>query len=83
MTPSYKKLVSLASEVDAASTPEKIDEINTLLSSQKITYVEDQHLSLVDDLICILKNTDNIDPVNHDAIIRLQEVIRHRLSQSK
>jgi len=82
MRSSYRKLLSLASEVNVASTPEKIEELNSLLSSQEVDHIEDQHLPLMDDLICILSNTGNINPVNHDAITAVQELIRDRLSQS-
>ena len=76
MNSNYERLISLVLEIDFSSTPDNISELNSWLSQQKATEIQSQHLSSLDDLICILHNTSNIDRANHDAIISLQEKIR-------
>jgi hypothetical protein len=76
MKSDYERLIELAAETDTPSTPEKIKELNVLLSQQSIDSIEKEHSSLLDDLISILSNTNNLCVESRESIIALQDAIR-------
>lgn len=76
MRSDYERLIELAAETDTPSTPEKIRELNVLLSQQSIDSIKKEHSSLLDDLISILSNTNNLCVESRAAIIALQDAIR-------
>lgn len=78
---SYERLIFLANEADVQSTPQKISELNELLSSQDVNEIKDCDLQILDDLISILSNTDNLVAEKQESIINLQENIRSRIYQ--
>jgi hypothetical protein len=78
---SYERLIFLANETDTQSTPQKISELNELLSSQDVNDIKDCDLQILDDLISILSNTDNLFAEKQESIINLQENIRSRIYQ--
>ncbi len=78
MMSGYERLIELAIETDTPSTPEKIRELNVLLSSQSVESINEEHLSLLDDLISILSNTNNLFTEYRDSIIALQDAIRSK-----
>ena len=78
---SYERLIFLANEADVQSTPQKISELNELLSSQDVNEIKDCDLQILDDLISILSYTDNLVAEKQESIINLQENIRSRIYQ--
>lgn len=77
----YERLIFLAKETDTQSTPQKISELNELLSSQDVNDIKDNDLQIIDDLISILSNTNNLLPEKQEFVINLQENIRSRIHQ--
>lgn len=78
MTQTYEKLLQLAKKKDTFSSPEVIEELNSLLKAQDVNEIKDQDLTLLDDLISILANTDNLYPETRTVIIELQDAIRSK-----
>lgn len=77
----YERLIFLAKETDTQSTPQKISELNELLSNQDVNEIKDCDLQILDDLISILSNTDNLLAEKQESVINLQEDIRSRIYQ--
>ena len=77
----YERLVFLAEEQNIPSESSKILELNELLSALDPDDIKDNDLRLLDDLICILSNTENILAEKHDTIMNLLEGIRLRRSK--
>ena len=77
----YERLIFLAKETDTQSTPQKISELNELLSNQDVNEIKDYDLQILDDLISILSNTDNLLAEKQESVINLQEDIRSRIYQ--
>lgn len=75
----YERLLFLAEEADTQSTPQKISELNELLSIQDIDGITDSDLTILDDLISILCNTDNLFTEKRESITNLQEAIRSKI----
>ncbi len=75
----YERLIFLAKETDTPSTPQRISELNKLLSGQDVKNIEDYDLQILDDLISILSNTDNLLAEEQESIIKLQERIRSKM----
>lgn len=82
MVSKYERLIQLATEADVSSTHAKIDELNSLLKFQNINEVRSQDLSLLDDLISILANTENIYVESRTDVLELQDAIRLKIYQS-
>lgn len=78
MNSEYNKLIFLAEELDARSTPAKTEELNNLLSATSAADVKPEHLSLLDGLISIMSNTGNLSPAQESSILQLLEDIRLR-----
>lgn len=76
MKSAYQRLIELANEVDVPSSPEKITELNNLLAKISKDDLDNKDFSLIDDLICILFNTDNILPQNAKKTTELLKCIR-------
>ncbi len=74
----YERLIFLAKETDTQSTPQKILELNELLSIQDINGVKDSDLQILDDLISILNNTNNLFVEKRESVINLLESIRSK-----
>lgn len=77
----YERLIFLAREIEMESTPQKILELNRLLSDQDFNEVKDGDLQILYELISILSNTDNLLAENMESIVNLQDKIRSRRYQ--
>lgn len=75
----YERLILLAKETDTQSTPQKISELNELLSSQDVGGINNCDIQILDDLISILINTGNLFAEKQEPVMRLQENIRSRV----
>lgn len=82
MTPDYQRLLELAKEVDVPSTTEKIIELNKLLVNLSKDDINDLDIQVIDELICILLNTDNILHQNVNKIKELLDSIRNVHSET-
>ena len=75
----YERLIFLSKETDTQSTPQRISELNELLSGQDVNDIKVCDLQIMDDLISILSNTDNLLAEKRESIISLQERIRSKM----
>jgi len=78
MKSDYERLIELVYEEDKPSTPEKIKELNVLLSQQSIHSIKKEHLSQIDNLITMLCMTGNLFEEYYEPIIALQDAIRSK-----
>lgn len=75
----YKRLIFLAEAIDTPQMRETLIELNSLLALLSANQIEEEHLPLLDSLICFLLNTNNIYSEHHSAILRLQDDIRSKI----
>ena len=83
MKQDYQRLIDLAKEVDVPSTSEKIIELNKLLVNISKDDINDKDIQVIDELICILLNTDNILHQNVNKITELLDSIRNVISETE
>lgn len=72
----YQRLISLAEEGNVVLTHEKHKELNILLSELDKNIIAKEHYRLLDDLICVLYNTNNVFEECNDKINELQLFLR-------
>lgn len=72
----YHRLICLAKDLESPHTSESIRELNVILSEMPIDLIDPNDFSLIDDLICILHNTGNIEERRKEKIVQLQDSIR-------
>ena len=72
----YQRLILLAEEENVVSTHEKHKELNILLSELDKNIIAKEHYRLLDDLICVLYNTNNVFEECNDKINELQLFLR-------
>ena len=78
MNSQYNKLITLAEELNAPSTPSRTAELNELLSATSAADVKREHFSLLDGLISIMSNTSNLSETHKATILQLSDGIRSR-----
>lgn len=78
MNAQYNRLIALAEELDTPSSPDRINQLNDLLSAISIAAVKPEHFLLLDSLISIMSVTGNISATHEVKILQLLEDIRSR-----